>query len=338
MSWRRRLVNTMRRRTLDREIDEELRSHVELRAADLQRGGMPADDARREARRLLGNDLSLRDRTREADVWVGLETALQDTRYAVRTLRRAPLFTIAATLTLAIGIGVNTAMFAVVFGVLIRPLPYADADRLHVMFQTSGRAGRTRVTPLDFVDLQAQVRSMRVAAVVGNGFTFTGHGDPELAIGHLVSGEFFDLLGSKPALGRTFGTVDEAAGNNGLIVLSHGFWQRRFGGDPDIVGRTVTVNSRPFTVLGVMKPDFSYQGARYQFWMPLPLRGANPDKLPINRSARFVQVLAKLNPGVSSDTAAAELRSIAATFAQASPDTNRNTSFVLSSLTEETVG
>jgi predicted permease len=311
---------------------------VELRAADLQRGGLPADDARREARRLLGNDLSLRDRTREADVWVGLETALQDTRYAIRTLRRAPLFTVAATLTLAIGIGINTAMFAVVFGVLIRPLPYADADRLYVMFQTSGRAGRTRVTPLDFVDLQAQVRSMRVAAVVGNGFTFTDHGDPELAIGHLVSREFFDLLGSRPALGHTFGTGDEAAGNNDLIVLSHGFWQRRFGGDPGIVGRTVTANNRPFTVLGVMKPDFSYQGARYQFWVPLPLRGANPDKLPINRSARFVQVLAKLNPGVSPDTAAAELRSIAASFAQASPDTNRNTSFVLSSLTEETVG
>ena len=101
--------------------------------------------------------LSLRDRTREADVWVRLETALQDMRYAARTLWRAPLFTIAATLTLAIGIGVNTAMFAVVYGVLIRPLPYADADRLYLLFQTSGRAGRTRVTPLDFVDLQAQV-------------------------------------------------------------------------------------------------------------------------------------------------------------------------------------
>ena len=338
MSWIRRLINTVRRRTLDRAIDDELRFHLELRAADLHRGGMSADDARREARRLLGNDVSLRDRTREADVWVGLETAFQDMRYAARALWRTPLFSLAATLTLAVGIGVNTSMFAVVFGVLIRPLPYVDADRLNVLFQTSSRAGRTRVTPLDFVDLQAQVRSMRVAAIVGNGFTFTDHGDPELAIGHLVSGEFFNLLGSKPALGRTFGTADEAAGHNDVIVLSHGFWQRRFAGDPAIVGRTVTANNRPFTVLGVMKPDFSYQGARYQFWVPLPLRGANPDKLPINRNARFVQVLAKLNPGVSSDAAAAELRSVAASLAQASPDTNRNTSFILSSLGEETVG
>jgi len=338
MSWRRRLINTVRRRTLDRAIDEELQSHVELRAADLERTGMPADTARREARRLLGNDVSLRDRTRDADVWVGLETALQDMRYAVRTLWHAPLFTIAATLTLAIGIGVNTAMFAVVYGVLIRPLPYTDVDRLYMLFQTSGRAGRTRVTPLDFVDLHAQIRSMRVAAVVGNGFTFTDHGDPELAVGHLVSGEFFDLLGSTPALGRTFGTADEAAGNSDLIVLSHGFWQRRFGGDPNIVGRTITANDRPLTVIGVMKADFSFQGPRYQFWLPLRLRGANPDKLPITRNARYVQVLAQLNPGVSRDAAAAELQSVAASFAQASPDTNRNTSFILSSLTEETVG
>jgi putative ABC transport system permease protein len=338
MSWIRRLINTLRRPTLDRKIDEELQFHLQLRAADLQRAGLSADEARREARRLLGNDLSLRDRTREADVWVRLETALQDMRYAARTLWRAPLFTIAATLTLAIGIGVNTAMFAVVYGVLIRPLPYADADRLYLLFQTSARAGRTRVTPLDFVDLQTQVRSMRIAGVVGNGFTFTGPGDPELVVGHLVSGEFFNLLGIEPALGRTFGTADEAAGNNDVIVLSHGFWQRRFGGDPDIVGRTVTANNRSFTVIGVTKPDFSYQGARYQFWVPLPLRGANPDKLPINRSARYVQVLAKLNPSVSRDAAGAELRSVASSLAQAYPDTDRNTSFILSSLTEETVG
>ena len=102
---------------------------------------------------------------------------------AARTLWRAPLFIVATTLTLAIGIGINTAMFAVVYGVLIRPLPYADADRLYALFQMSGGAGRTRVTPLDFLDLQAQVRSIRLAGVVGNGFTFTGQGDPELQSG-----------------------------------------------------------------------------------------------------------------------------------------------------------
>jgi putative ABC transport system permease protein len=159
MSWMRRLTNTFRRRALDRKIDEELQFHVDMRAAGFERDGMPPEAARRTARRLLGNDAALRDRTREGDVWVRLETALQDARYAVRMLWRAPWFTAAAVLTLAIGIGVNTAMFAVVYGVLIRPLPYADAERLHFLFQTSPRAGRTRVTPLDFVDLHPQLRS-----------------------------------------------------------------------------------------------------------------------------------------------------------------------------------
>jgi putative ABC transport system permease protein len=338
MSWMRRLTNTFRRRALDRKIDEELQFHVDMRAADFERDGMPSEAARRTARRLLGNDAALRDRTREADVWVRLESALQDGRYAVRMLSRAPWFSAAAVLTLAIGIGVNTAMFAVVYGVLIRPLPYADAERLYFLFQTNPRAGRTRITPLDFVDLHAELRSMRTAAIVGNGFTFTGHGDPELAIGHLVSGEFFELLGVTPALGRTFGPDDEANATRDVIVLSHGFWQRRFGGDPNIVGRTITANNRPFTVVGVMGPNFSFQGSRYQFWVPLPLGGPNPDKLPISRSSRYVQVLAKLNPGVSTDAAAAELRSVAGTLAQAYPAEHANTSFVLSSLTEETVG
>jgi putative ABC transport system permease protein len=338
MSWMRRLVRTFRRPVLDREIDEELQFHADMRTRDLERAGMTPEEARREARRLLGNDAALRDRTRDADVWVRLESALQDARYAVRMLWRAPWFTAAATLTLAIGIGINTAMFAVVYGVLIRPLPYADAERLHFLFQASPRGGRTRVTPLDFVDLHAQLRSMRTAAVVGNGFTFTGHGDPELAIGHLVSGEFFELLGATPALGRTFGRADEADATNDVIVLSHGLWRRRFGGDPNIVGRTITANNRPLTVVGVMGSDFSFLGPRYQFWVPLPLRGPNPDKLPINRNSRYVQVLAKLNPGVSSDAAAAELRSVAATLAQAYPAEHTNTSFVVSSLTEETVG
>ena len=338
MSWMRRLANTFRRRMLDRKIDDELQFHADMRAMDLERAGMTPEQARREARRLLGNDAALRDRTREADVWVRLESALQDARYAVRMLWRAPWFTAAAALTLAIGIGVNTAMFAVVYGVLIRPLPYADAERLHFLFQARPQIGRTRVTPLDFVDLHAQLRSMRTAAVVGNGFTFTGHGDAELAIGHLVSGEFFELLGVTPALGRTFGSADEADGTSDVIVLSHGFWRRRFGGDPNIVGRTITANNRPFTVVGVMASDFSFLGPRYQFWVPLRLRGPNPDRLPISRSSRYVQVLAKLNPGVSSDAAAAELRSAAATLTQAYPAEHTNTSFVLSSLTEETVG
>ena len=337
MAWWRRLTNTFRRRRLDDEIDAELSFHVEMRATDLERQGMNADDARRTARRLLGNDAALRDRTRESDVWVRLETALQDARYAGRVLWRSPMFTIAAGLTLAVGIGVNTAMFGVVYGVLIRPLPYTDAERLHNVFQTSPRGGRTRFAPLDFVDVNAQARTFRSAGIVGNGFTLTGSGDPELVIGHLVTAEFFDLLGTRPLHGRTFGPAEAAATNNQVIVLSHGLWTRRYGGDPGIVGRTIIANNRPYTVVGVMGPDFTFQSRRYQLWVPFPIKGANPDNLPINRNSRYMQVLAKLHPGVAPEAAAAELRSIATAMAQASPDRG-NSSFMMSSLIEETVG
>ena len=320
MAWWRRLANTFRRRRLDDDIDAELKFHVEMRAADLEREGMTADDARRTARRLLGNDAALRDRTRESDVWIRLETALQDARYAARLLWRTPIFTIAAACTLAVGIGVNTAMFGVVYGVLIRPLPYTDAERLHMVFQTSARGGRTRFAPLDFVDVNAQARTFSSAGIVGNGFTLSGNGDPELVIGHLATAQFFDLLGTRPLHGRTFGPADAAATNNDVIVLSHGLWMRRYGGDPAIVGRTIIANNRPYTVVGVMGSDFTFQSKRYQLWVPFPLKGPNPDNLPITRNSRYMQMMAKLHPGVAPEVAAEELRSIAAAMAKGSPN------------------
>jgi predicted permease len=338
MSWMRRLANTLKRKRLDSEIDEEQRFHLQMRASDLERGGIGAEDAEREARRLFGNPTSLRDQTRESDVSVTLETALQDVRYAMRVLWRSPMFTAAAALTLALGIGVNTAMFGVLYGVVIRPLPYADADRLFMLFQSTPRAGRTRLAPLDYVDLQQSSRAFTTAGIVGTGFTLTGSGDPELVIGQLVTGNFFGLLGAQPAIGRTFGTAEATAGNNQVMVLSHRLWQRRFGSDPNIVGQTITANGRPFTVVGVMRPEFSFQGPRYQLWVPLPLRAPNPDNLPITRTSRFVQVLAKLNTGLSPDAGAVDLKAIAAALAREYADNHANTSFIMSSLTQETVG
>jgi putative ABC transport system permease protein len=338
MSWLQRLTNTFRRSRLDDAIDEEMRFHVRMRAADLERGGMSPEAAEREAQRLFGNPASLRDRTRESDVSVRLETALQDVRYAVRVLWREPVFTAAAAATLALGIGVNTAMFGVLYGVLIRPLPYAEADRLFLIFQSRSGVGRTRVAPLDYLDIQQRTRAFMTAGIVGTGFTLTGSGDPELAIGQLVTGHFFGMLGVRPALGRTFGEAEESVGEHQLMVLSHGLWQRRFGGDPAVIGRTITANGRPFTIVGVMPPGFTFQGPRYQLWVPLPLRGANPDSLPITRTSRFVQIVAKLKAGISTEAGAVDLRAVASSLVAEYPDVHATTSFVMSSLIEETVG
>ena len=228
MGMLRRIANVFRRKRLDATIDEELEFHVAMRATDLERAGMPRAEAQREASRLLGNPAALRDRTRDVDVWVQMEATVQDIRLALRLLWRSPTFTTAAVLTLAIGIGVNTAMFGVVHGVLIQPLPYASPDRLYLLFQSNTRAGgRTRVAPLDFADWRQRSRAFEMAGTVGTGFTLTGGAEPELVIGHLVAGNLFELLGVRPALGRTFDSERDSAAEE--MVLSHGLWQRRFG-------------------------------------------------------------------------------------------------------------
>ena len=338
MGWLDRAANAFRRRQLDDEIDEELRFHVESRAADLERQGRSPIEARREARRLLGNASAVRDHTRDTDVWVVLETAVQDVRYALRLLWRSPLFAIAASLTLALGIGVNTAMFGVLYGVLIRPLPYPDADRLYLLYQENPPAGRTRAAPLDYVDWQQRSRAFRMAGVVGTGFTLTGRADAELVIGQLVAGDFFGLLGVQPALGRTFAADERDRSDKQVMVLSHRLWQRRFAGDPRILGSTVMANGRPFTIVGVMPPGFSFRGDRYELWIPFPLKGANPDNLPVNRMSRYMQVVGRLESGVTPTAAAQDLNVVARAMAAEYPDTHAKAGIAMASLMEETIG
>ena len=170
---------------------------------------------------------------------------LKDFRYAVRALARTPTFTITAVLTLALGIGANTAMFSVVNAVLLRPLPFRDPDRLAMMFSVNAQrnVGQVRASALDFIDWRREARSFdAIAGHVGTGFTFTGDADPELAIGQLVTEDLFSVLGVPPMLGRTFDRTEFMPGRDRAIVLGHALWQRRFGGDPRLVGRSA---SRP---------------------------------------------------------------------------------------------
>jgi putative ABC transport system permease protein len=334
-----RILNTFRRGRLDREIDDEVAFHIDMRARELERQGMTSAEARRVAGRRVGNPLALRDRTREVDVFVRLETTWLDARYAARTLLRTPGFAAAAILTLALGIGANTAMFAIVYGILLQPLPYTEADRLYTVFQTSESVGRTRAAPLDFLDWRERTRAFSgMAAHSGTGFTLTGGGDPELVIGQQVSTELFDVLGVGPKLGRTFRPDESVAGRNQVIVLSHGLWMRRFGGDPEAVGRTITTNGRPFTVIGVMPPGFAYPNSRYELWTPFPFQGNNSDNLPVNRSSRYLAVIARLSPGVTRAQAEADMNGIAQSLAQQFPDTHATRGIGISSLLDDTVG
>ena len=341
MSWLMRLRNVFRPGPLAEEIDEEIRFHIEMRAREYAAEGLSAREAEAKARRVVGNALLLRERTRDADLWVGLDILRQDVLHSFRMLRRSPGFTAAAVVTLALGIGANSAVFSVVNAVLLRPLPYPEADRLFMAFQFHEQAdvGRTRAAPLDFLDWQQRSRSFTVmAAHTGTGFTLTGDGEPELVIGQLVSAELFDVLSIKPLLGRVFLPAENAAGHNRVMVLSHGLWQRRYGGDPSIVGRVIQANGEPYTVIGIMPLGFDYPERRYQLWVPFPFRGTNSEGVPVNRQSRYLQVVARLRDGVTPARAEAELAAIGASLAREYPDSNARTTVQMVSLTEETVG
>lgn len=341
MSWLMRLRNVFRPGPLAQEIDEEIRFHIEMRAREYAAEGLSAREAEAKARRVVGNALLLRERTRDADLWVGLDILRQDVLHSLRMLRRSPGFTAAAVVTLALGIGANSAVFSVVNAVLLRPLPYPEADRLFMLFQFHEQddVGRTRTAPLDFLDWQQRSRSFSaMAAHTGTGFTLTGEGEPELVIGQLASAELFDVLRVKPLLGRVFVPAENAAGRNRVMLLSHGLWQRRYGGDPSIVGRAVQANGEPYTVIGIMPPGFDYPDRHYQLWTPFPFRGDSSEGPPINRGSRYLQVVARLRDGVAPATAEAELASIGGALAQEYPDSNARTTIRMVSLTEETVG
>ncbi len=233
----------------------------------------------------------------------------QDVRFAGRVLARNPGFTAVAVLALALGIGANTAIFSVVNAVLLRPLPYKEAGRLTVLWETNHQLGvpRARLSGPNFLDWREynQVFQDMAAHDIGSG-TLTGLGEPEQIPGMRVTTNFLRLLGAEMALGRGFAPEEGHGGRRNVLVLSHGIWQRRFGSDPNIIGRKLTVDGLPYTVVGVLSP---------KFWFPLPCDGVVPwdeDELRrSDRSAHFLGVIARLRPGVSLERARAEMNAIA---------------------------
>jgi putative ABC transport system permease protein len=234
---------------------------------------------------------------------------LRDVRHAVRMLLRAPGFTCVAVLTFAVGIGVNTAVFSVFSGVLLRPLPYPDADRI-TMIWTDNRRQNIREdigSYPNFRDWREQSTSYaQMAGFTDASFTLSGPDEPERLDGARVSAAFFDVMGIRPALGRSFDEAHETPGQDGVAVLSHGLWQRRFGGAPDVVGRSLTLGGQPVVIIGVMPPELRFP-AGAELWMPL----APDEGLREARTAFWLPVIGRLKPGVTPEQAQTEMHAIA---------------------------
>ena len=340
------------RRELESEIDAELQFHLDEVEADLRNSGWSAGDARREAVRRFGDLRQTRQYCRAEDTrrergnrrMTMLDEFAQDIRYAIRSLRLSPGFAIVAIVTLALGIGVNTAVFSVVRGVLLEPLPFSDPSSIvRVWHGNRGRGlEREALSEPDFKDWRAQSRT----TVSMGGYWFTdglsgidmsGDGDPERLSVALVTDGFFQTLATPPQRGRTFGPEDHVEGRDRVVVLSHGFWARRFGADPALIGRTVTFNGEPFQVVGVMPPRFIYPAERsIDAWIPLSFFG--PDQIGRVRGARFLSVVARVKPGFGEPQLRADLSSIAAQLAQVHPENAGWTEVTTLGIRESIVG
>ncbi|HSU12929.1 ABC transporter permease [Longimicrobium sp.] len=257
-----------------------------------------------------------------------MEGMLQDIRFALRTFRRAPGFALVAVLTLALGIGINTAIFSVVNGVLLRPLPYRDPGALvrlyHVHAEKAPQGGP--FSPQDFDDLKAGARGFRSLAsywfVPGeSGLNLTGDGrEPRRVQGAFVSPEFFPLLGVSAARGRTLRADENVPGADRVAVLSDAFWRSRFNADPSAVGRTVTLDGKPFTVVGVMPPRFAFPAREAEVWVPVSLIGDN--EIPHERGLRWLDVVGRLGPGTAPEAALASASAVLGQLAGDHADSN----------------
>ncbi|MGB2900213.1 MAG: ABC transporter permease [Candidatus Acidiferrum sp.] len=327
MSWIARLRGMLRRERLDHDLDEELRSHIEMRAADNLAAGMSPEAARHEAQKRFGNTALLKEDTRNADIIGWLDVAARDFHYALRMLQRSPGFTAVAVLTLALGIGANTAIFSVINSVLLRPLPYHDPGSLVMVWETNSQHPKPHntVSPPNFLDWQTRntvFSDMAYIADVRN--NLTGNGDPEEVVIQAVSANFFSVLGVNPLLGPGFTPENGQAGHDNVVILSYGLWKDRFAGDPAIVGKSILLNGKPLTVVGVAPQNFNWfikdgslTSAKPRLWSPFVFPQSFHDHKQIGR---FLTVAARLKPGVTAAQAQAEMTAIAAHLEHEYPD------------------
>lgn len=257
-----------------------------------------------------------------------------DLRYAIRSLRRAPGFTVVAVVTLALGIGANSTLFSIINAVLLRPLPYPDSKRIVSISRVQGGADQGQVLHPEFLAWDGKVRSFeQLAAYTPSGATFTGAGEPEELHGAQVSADFFRVFRMRPALGRLFTPAENAPGGPPAVLLSHGLWTRRFGSVPGVVGRTVTLSGKPATVIGVMPPGFAFPG-RADFWIPL--------RAPTGGAIWWWEAVGRLRTGVSREQARGELagiqRGVEAALPAFFPESQRSAALKVMTLHERLYG
>jgi predicted permease len=325
------------RKSMEAELDEELRAHFAGQVQKHLLSGLTLEEARRRARLEFGRFDQVKEECRDARGISFIETTIQDLRYALRVLGKNPGFTTVAVLALALGIGANTAVFSVMYGVLLRPLPYPEPERLVWLSAAGLRTGQVyggAISPPDFIDYRSRATIFEhLAAYTPIDTILAGNGQADRVPSTAVSAGFFEVLGAKPALGRTIQTPDEQFARPQVVVLSYGLWQSRFGADPQLIGRTINVDGQSMTIVGVMPAGFEFPKS-VQLWSPLPFRS---DEMQVRRF-HFLRVIGRLKRGVTLGQAAGELQSISVSLAQTYPDSNADFGVKPVALQEQLVG
>lgn len=333
-----RLRAILRRDVFERDLDDELRFHIEREAEKSISQGVAPEDALRHAHSAFGGVERHKEETRDTRGTSWLEDLTADVQYAARIFWKHPRFALAGILTLGLGIGVTTTIFSLFDAAYLHALPYPNADRLVALWQDHrGRQGSAeeRFNPPDFEIVREQSRSLEAVATFTSWTpTLTAVERSERLSGLMVSHEYFDLFGGRPSAGRFFSLEEETLEGQQVIVIGHGLWQRRFGGEPEVVGQTIHLDDGAYTVIGVARMDFNPPGSEVEIWRPM-LRA---DPSGSARRFRIIDVVARLTPDASLEEARVEMQALARETAEAYPQTNAGVAFRIDSLGERILG
>lgn len=322
------------------ELDEELQSHLQMAAQDRADRGETTGLAQDAARKELGNLGLIKEVTREMWGWGSIERLAQDVRYGLRMLARSPGFAAVAILTLALGIGANTALFSVVNGVLFNPLPYPHSEQLVWLAESKPNFATGSISFPNFRDWQKDNRSFSaMGAYRPYSYNLTGLGEAEQLRAVLVTSDFFSALGVIPAAGRSFAPGEDEIGAPPIAMISAGFWKRKFGGSPDAVGKSLTLDGKSFTIVGVIPPSFKLSvGGFRSSEVYVPLGQWNNSLLPKRGAGLGIHGIGRLKAGVAVEQARADMEAVTRGLAAAYPDEDKGIGAAVIPLKKAIVG
>ncbi len=345
MNWLRELARRLsilaRRRQFDADLAEEMRLHLEMRQQEHLESGMSADDARAAARRGFGNLTAMQEKSHVVWGWEWFENLGQDLRFGLRSLRNNPGFTTIAVLTLALGIGANTAIFSLVNGVLLRPLPYREPGRLTMVWEQDDHGRPDNVGYATYVDWKAQNKSFEDLALYGSWQPVLQTGEAEQLNGLRVTNNYFRTLGIRPELGRDFLPQDDNSASNHVVILSHALWARKFNSDPQIVGKSIAMNATSYIVAGVLPASYQSlmnqdpRGGTVEIWRVLGYDVSQPFAC---RTCHHLVAIGRLRDGVNFAQAKAEMDTISAALVKAYPKEYSAPGVILTPVREQLLG